>query len=450
MDDSTVVIAGAARTAMGGMNGALAGMAATQLGAEAIRAALARSGVAPEAVDEVLMGCVLPAGLKQAPARQAALGAGIPKSAGCTTINKVCGSGMQAVMFAHDQLKAGTNTIMVAGGMESMSNAPHMLLGARQGIRLGHAELKDHMFLDGLEDAYTARAMGSFAQETANERGITREQMDAYAIQSLTRALAAIEQGRFKDEIAPVTVKGRKGETVVDTDEQPLSARPDKIPQLKAAFAKDGTITAANSSSISDGGSALVLTTAGEATRSAACSRWRASWRTAAIRTSLQPVHHRTRVRDREAAREDRLERGRRGPVRDQRGLRDGGHDRDPRPRPRPGESERARRRLRAGPPAGLQRQPHHRHPAARAEASLRQKARHREPVYRRRRGNGGGDRDALIGVVVRSVASVRPTYNAPRRDPTEHTGPRYPRWRQAATGITRSTYWWSVRATAA
>ena len=267
MDDSTVVIAGAARTAMGGMNGALAGMAATQLGAEAIRAALARSGVAPEAVDEVLMGCVLPAGLKQAPARQAALGAGIPKSAGCTTINKVCGSGMQAVMFAHDQLKAGTNTIMVDGGMESMSNAPHMLLGARQGIRLGHAELKDHMFLDGLEDAYTARAMGSFAQETANERGITREQMDAYAIQSLTRALAAIEQGRFKDEIAPVTVKGRKGETVVDTDEQPLSARPDKIPQLKAAFAKDGTITAANSSSISDGGSALVLTTAGEAAK---------------------------------------------------------------------------------------------------------------------------------------------------------------------------------------
>ena len=267
MDDSTVVIVGAARTAMGGMNGALAGMAATQLGAEAIRAALARSGVAPEAVDEVLMGCVLPAGLKQAPARQAALGAGIPKSAGCTTINKVCGSGMQAVMFAHDQLKAGTNAIMVAGGMESMSNAPHMLLGARQGIRLGHTELKDHMFLDGLEDAYTARAMGSFAQETANERGITREQMDAYAIQSLTRALAAIEQGRFKDEIAPVTVKGRKGETVVDTDEQPLSARPDKIPQLKAAFAKDGTITAANSSSISDGGSALVLTTAGEAAK---------------------------------------------------------------------------------------------------------------------------------------------------------------------------------------
>lgn len=267
MDDSTVVIAGAARTAMGGMNGSLSGMPATQLGAEAIRAALARSGVAPEAVDEVIMGSVLPAGLRQAPARQAALGAGIPESAGCTTINKVCGSGMQAVIFAHDQLKAGSNSIMVAGGMESMSNAPHMLLGARQGIRLGHAELKDHMFFDGLEDAYTGRAMGSFAQETADERGITREQMDAFAIQSLTRALNAIEKGLFRDEIVPVTVKGRKGDTVVDTDEQPLSARPDKIPQLKPAFAKDGTITPANSSSISDGGSALVLTTAGEAAK---------------------------------------------------------------------------------------------------------------------------------------------------------------------------------------
>ncbi|MBP6382417.1 MAG: thiolase family protein [Pseudomonadales bacterium] len=267
MDDSTVVIAGAARTAMGGMNGALSGMSGVQLGAEAIRAALARSGVAPEAIDEVIMGCVLPAGLKQGPARQAAIAAGIPESAGATTINKLCGSGMQAVIFAHDQLKVGTNNIMVAGGMESMSNAPHMLLGARQGIRLGHAELRDHMFHDGLEDAYTGRAMGSFAQETANERGITREQMDAFAIQSLTRARNAIEKGLLKDEIVPVTVKGRKGDTVVDTDEQPLSAKPDKIPQLKAAFARDGTITAANSSSISDGGSALVLTTAAQAAR---------------------------------------------------------------------------------------------------------------------------------------------------------------------------------------
>jgi len=267
MDDSTVVIAGGARTAMGGMNGVLAGASAVQLAAEAMREAITRSGVAAAAIDEVIMGCVLPAGLKQGPARQAAIAAGIPKSSGCTTINKLCGSGMQAVIFAHDQLKAGTNAVMLAGGMESMSNAPHMLLGARQGIRLGHAELKDHMFHDGLEDAYTGRAMGSFAQETANERGITREEMDAFAIQSLARARHAIENGLLKAEIVPVTLKSRKGDSVVDTDEQPLSARPDKIPQLKAAFAKDGTITAANSSSISDGASALVLTTLGEARR---------------------------------------------------------------------------------------------------------------------------------------------------------------------------------------
>ena len=267
MGDSTVVIAGGARTAMGGMNGALSGVSAVQLGSEAMRAAIARSGVAADAIEEVIMGCVLPAGLKQGPARQAAIAAGIPKSSGCTTINKLCGSGMQAVIFAHDQLKAGTSAVMLAGGMESMSNAPHMLLGARQGIRLGHAELRDHMFHDGLEDAYTGRAMGSFAQETANERGITRAEMDAFAIRSLTRARSAIEKGLLKDEIVPVTVKGRKGETVVDTDEQPLTANLDKIPQLKAAFAKDGTITAANSSSISDGASALVLTTAAEAAR---------------------------------------------------------------------------------------------------------------------------------------------------------------------------------------
>ena len=238
MNDNTVVITGAARTAMGGMNGALAGVSA-----------------------------VLPAGLRQGPARQAALGAGVPTSVGCTTVNKLCGSGMQAVIFAHDQLRAGTCSVMVAGGMESMSNAPHMLLGARQGIRLGHAELKDHMFHDGLEDAYTGRAMGSFAQETANEHGLTREEMDAFAVRSLTLARSAIESGAFAAEICPVTVKGRKGEAIVDTDEQPLTANLEKIPQLRAAFARDGTITAANSSSISDGASALVLTTAAEATR---------------------------------------------------------------------------------------------------------------------------------------------------------------------------------------
>lgn len=267
MNDDTVVIASGARTAMGGMNGALAGATAVQLGIEAIRAAVERSGLGVDDVDELIMGCVLPAGLRQGPARQAALGAGLPPSVGCTTINKLCGSGMQAVIFAHDQLRVGTCRVMIAGGMESMSNAPHLLPGSRQGFRLGHTELKDHMLFDGLEDAYTGRAMGSFAQETANERGLTREEMDAFAIRSLTRARQATASGVLAAEICPVTIKGRKGDTVIDIDEQPQTASLEKIPQLRPAFARDGTITAANSSSISDGASALVLTTAAEATR---------------------------------------------------------------------------------------------------------------------------------------------------------------------------------------
>jgi acetyl-CoA C-acetyltransferase len=267
MDDTTIVIAGGARTAMGGMNGVLQGATAVELGTAAMKAAIDRSGIPAAEIDEVIMGCVLPAGLKQGPARQASIAAGIPVTAGCTTINKLCGSGMQAVMFAHDQIKVGTNTVMLAGGMESMSNAPHMILNARQGLRLGHGELKDHMFWDGLEDAYTGRLMGTFAQATANARGFTREEMDAYAIQSLGRARQAIEKGWLKAEIVPITIKGRKGDTVVDTDEQPLSANPDKIPTLKPAFAKDGTVTAANSSSISDGASAVIVTTLAEARR---------------------------------------------------------------------------------------------------------------------------------------------------------------------------------------
>ena len=211
------------------------------------------------------MGCVLPAGLKQCPARQAAIGAGIPKSAGAVTLNKACGSGMQATIFGYDSIVAGTNRIVVTGGLESMSNAPHLLPGARAGVRLGHATLFDHMFYDGLEDAYTGRAMGTFAQETADQRGITREQMDAFAIESLTRAKRAIEDGSLKAEIAPVTVKTRRGETVVEDDEQPHNANIDKIPELRPAFARDGTITPANSSSISDGASALVLTSGAEA-----------------------------------------------------------------------------------------------------------------------------------------------------------------------------------------
>ncbi len=265
MNDDQVVILGGARTPMGGLQGSLAAVPATELGTSAIAAAVERSGIDRADVDEVFMGCVLPAGLKQCPARQAAIGAGIPKSAGAVTLNKACGSGMQATIFGYDSIVAGTNRIVVTGGLESMSNAPHLLPGARGGVRSGHKTMYDHMFLDGLEDAYTGRAMGTFAQETADERGITREQMDAFAIESLTRAKRAIEDGSLRAEIAPVTVKTRRGETVVEDDEQPHNANIEKIPELRPAFARDGTITPANSSSISDGASALVLTSGTEA-----------------------------------------------------------------------------------------------------------------------------------------------------------------------------------------
>ncbi|MCH7394952.1 thiolase family protein [Acinetobacter dispersus] len=255
-----IVIVNGARTAMGGFQGALSGVTAPELGAVTIKEAIARSGLQPTDVEEVIMGCVLPAGLKQGPARQAMRKAGLPDSTGAVTINKLCGSGMKAVMQAADMIKAGSAEIVVAGGMESMTNAPYVLPKARAGYRMGHGEIKDHMFLDGLEDAETGRLMGSFAQDMANKRSYTREQMDDFAIRSLKRAQKAITEGYFKDEIVPVTVSTRKGDVVVDQDEQPLSAKIDKIPSLKPAFAKDGTITAANASSISDGASALVLT----------------------------------------------------------------------------------------------------------------------------------------------------------------------------------------------
>ncbi|MBF7730386.1 acetyl-CoA C-acyltransferase [Pseudomonas sp. N040] len=264
---SDIVIVSSVRTPMGGFQGSLSSVQAVDLGAIAIREAVARAGIQPADVEEVIMGCVLPAGLKQGPARQASLNAGLPAATGCTTINKLCGSGMKAVMQAHDALKAGSNTVMVAGGMESMSNAPYILPKVRTGLRMGHAEVKDHMFLDGLEDARTGRLMGSFAQDTADKYGITREDMDAYAIESLKRAQAAIADGSLDSEIVPVTVAGRKGDVVVKDDEQPLNANLDKIPTLKPAFKKDGTVTAANASSISDGASALVLMTAAEAAK---------------------------------------------------------------------------------------------------------------------------------------------------------------------------------------
>ncbi len=264
---SDIVIVSGARTPMGGFQGSLSSVAAVDLGAAAIRAAVERGGVAPAAVQEVIMGCVLPAGLKQGPARQASLNAGLPSATGCTTINKLCGSGMKAVMLAFDSLKAGSNNVMIAGGMESMSNAPYIISKARAGLRMGHGEIKDHMFLDGLEDARSGRLMGSFAQETADQYGITREQMDAYAIESLKRAQAAIASGALEAEIMPVSVSSRKGDVLVKDDEQPLNANPQKIPSLKPAFRKDGSITAANASSISDGASALLLMTAEEASK---------------------------------------------------------------------------------------------------------------------------------------------------------------------------------------
>ncbi len=255
-----IVIVSAARTPMGAMMGSLSGLAANELGATAIRAAVERAGIKPDDVQEVIMGNVLQAGQGQAPARQAALGGGLPKSVACTTIHKVCGSGLKAAMLAHDLLLAGSADVIVAGGQESMSNAPYLLLKGRQGYRYGHSTVYDHMALDGLEDAYArGTAMGVFAEQCADKYTFTREAQDAFSIESLKRANAAIQDGSFEWEIAPVTVKGRGGDTVVDTDESPGKAKPEKIPALKPAFKKDGSVTAANSSSISDGAAALVI-----------------------------------------------------------------------------------------------------------------------------------------------------------------------------------------------
>ncbi|HEY9554186.1 acetyl-CoA C-acyltransferase [Allosphingosinicella sp.] len=261
-----IVILSYARTPMGGFQGALAGASATQLGATAVRAAVERAGVSPDDIDRCYMGCVLPAGLGQAPARQAALGAGLPKSTEAVTINKMCGSGMKAAMMAADSLAAGSADVIVAGGMESMSNAPYLMKKHRAGARIGHDTAYDHMMLDGLEDAYEpGRAMGTFAEATACDYQLTRQAQDDYAIESLTRAQAAQKSGWFDKEIVPVEVKTRKGAETVDKDEQPLKGDASKIPGLRPAFSKDGTITAANASSISDGAAALVMTRASTA-----------------------------------------------------------------------------------------------------------------------------------------------------------------------------------------
>tara|TARA_B100000315_G_scaffold259183_1_gene314102 strand:+ start:305 stop:1492 length:1188 start_codon:yes stop_codon:yes gene_type:complete len=266
MTSDPVVIVGAARTPMGGLGGDFGTVPAPKLGAAAIAEAISRAGIKAEDVDDVVMGVVLPAGQGQAPARQASIGAGVPKDIGATTINKMCGSGMKAAMFAHDNILAGSHDVMVAGGMESMSMAPYLLPNARTGMRMGHGEVKDHMFLDGLEDAYEeGKLMGAYAEATAQSYQFTRESQDAFAITSLERARQAIGDGTFAKEIVPVTVKTRKGETVVEIDEQPGNAMPEKIPNLRPAFAKDGTVTAANSSSISDGAAALILMRQSEA-----------------------------------------------------------------------------------------------------------------------------------------------------------------------------------------
>lgn len=255
-----IVLVSVARTPMGAMMGSLSGLAAHELGAIAIKAAVERAGIQGEAVNEVIMGNVLQAGQGQAPARQAALGAGLPLGVACTTIHKVCGSGLKAAMFGHDIIMAGSADVVVAGGQESMSNAPYLLLRGRQGYRYGHSTVYDHMALDGLEDAYQrGTAMGVFAEDCASKYSFTREQQDAFSLESLRRARAATEDGSFQWEITPVTVAGRKGDTVIDTDEGPTKAMPEKIPTLKPAFKKDGTVTAANASSISDGAAAMVL-----------------------------------------------------------------------------------------------------------------------------------------------------------------------------------------------
>lgn len=260
-----IVIVSAVRTPMGGFGGCLSPVTTPELGATAIKAAITQANLANDQVDELIMGCVLPAGLKQAPARQAAIAADLSLSTVCTTINKVCGSGMKAAMQAHDALLAGSIDVAIAGGMESMSNAPYILPKVRTGLRMGHGQVIDHMMQDGLENAYDGISMGCFAQDTADEASFTREAMDEFAIRSLSRANQAIESGAFKNEIAAVTVVNRRKETIIDTDEQPGNARPDKIPSLRAAFKKDGTITAANSSSISDGAAALVMMKLSEA-----------------------------------------------------------------------------------------------------------------------------------------------------------------------------------------
>ena len=402
-----IVIVGAARTPIGGFQGDLSGLAAPELGAAAIRAAVERAGIPATEVDEVLFGCVLPAGQGQAPARQAALGAGLPLSAGATTVNKMCGSGMKAAMLAHDLLLAGSAQIIVAGGMESMSNAPYLLDRARSGYRMGHQRILDHMFLDGLEDAYDkGRLMGTFAEDCAQSYTFTREEQDAFALTSLARAQKATADGAFASEIIPVTVKAGKTERQIVHDELPLKATPDKIPHLKPAFREGGTVTAANSSAISDGAAALVLMRRSEADRSGlkplATIVAHASYANQPALFPTAPIGAIRLLADRTgwSACGCRF-------IRDQRGLcrgRDGG---DARSRPAAREGQRARRRLRSWPSHRSFRRAHSRHAAGRA-AEIRSPPRHRLALHRRRRSDGRRDRnDSRVRGRVQSFLAI-------------------------------------------
>ena len=379
MSDTQVFVVSGVRTPIGSFQGELKSLSAPALGAHAIRAAVDRAGIDAAAVDEVIVGNVVSAGVKQAPARQAARLGGLPDACGATTINKVCGSGMKATMLATDLLRAGSAQVVIAGGMESMTNAPYLLAKARQGLRMGHDQIKDAMFLDGLEDAETGRSMGTFAQDTADRYQITREEMDAFATRSVERARAATGSGELAHEIAPMTI----GDATIAEDEQPRRARIERIPTLKPAFRDNGTITAANSSSISDGASALLLAT------DAAVREHRLS-PLAHDRRSCHPfapsgrVHRGARRRHRSAAGETGLESRRRGSLRNQRSVCDGDHDRDARTRLARGPRQHLRRRLCAGPPDRLDRKPLDRDAGARPEAA-RRAARHRIVVHRRR-----------------------------------------------------------------
>ncbi len=391
-----IVIVSAARTPMGSFQSDFASLAAHDLGGAAIRAAVERAGIQPEQVEEVIFGNCLMAGQGQAPARQAGFKGGLPKSAGAVTLSKMCGSGMRAAMFAHDMLLAGSAEVVVAGGMESMTNAPYLLQKARGGYRIGHDRIFDHMMLDGLEDAYEpGRSMGTFGEDCAAKYSFTRAEQDAFATASVQRAKAATETGAFAAEITPVTVKGRGGETVISIDEGPGKVKLDKIPTLKPAFKKDGTITAASSSSINDGAAAMVLMRASTAARLGMQAAG-AHREPRGSRAGARVVCHRAGRCHAESAGQGRLERGRRGPVGSQRGLRRGAHGADEGTEPLAQDRQRQRRRLRAGPPDRREWRAHHGHIDPRPEGAWPQE-RPGHAVHRRRRGDRRGAGVTLV-----------------------------------------------------